>query len=113
LTEDQAVRVYAFEATGSGKYDVQAGLEFDKPDARAVTTALGHNQLLSTNSVVLLVEQGQKFVATLKRRADGLSGMPRAALETKIRSLRRWSSSPAVWATIGGSMSDWPARQRG
>ena len=26
LTKDQAVRVYGFEATGNGRYDVQAGL---------------------------------------------------------------------------------------
>src|SRR5262249_36776302 len=38
LTRDQAVRVYAFEATGNGKYDVQAGLEYDKPGAVAITT---------------------------------------------------------------------------
>src|SRR5690349_10357475 len=62
LTKDQAVRVYGFEATGNGKYDVQAGLEFDKPGAVAITTALGYNQLLATNSVELLAEQGRKFV---------------------------------------------------
>jgi len=30
LTRDQAVRVYAFEAGGNGKYDVQAGLEYER-----------------------------------------------------------------------------------
>ena len=45
LTKDQAVRVYAFEATGNGKYDLDAGQEFD-PNAPAITTALGYNQLL-------------------------------------------------------------------
>ena len=88
LTKDQAVRVYAFEATGNGKYDLQAGLEFD-PNARAITTALGYNQLLSTNSVVLLAELGRQFVATLKRRAEASSGVPRAALEKKIAILEK------------------------
>src|SRR6185437_11100495 len=39
LTKDQAVRVYDFEATGNGAYDLEAGREFD-PNAPAITTAL-------------------------------------------------------------------------
>jgi hypothetical protein len=89
LTRDQAVRVYAFEATGNGKYDVQAGLEFDKPGAIAVTTALGYNQLLSTNSVELLAEQGRWLVETLKSRANEATGARRAALERKLAILDR------------------------
>jgi hypothetical protein len=89
LTKDQAVRVYGFEATGNGKYDVQAGLEFDKPGAMAITTALGYNQLLSTNSVELLAEQGRQFVETLKGRAAELSGAKKAALEKKIAILQK------------------------
>src|SRR5262249_53952967 len=53
LTRDQAVRIYAFESGGDGKYDAQAGLEQPTPGARAVSTALGYNQLLSANSVEL------------------------------------------------------------
>ena len=53
LTPDQAVRIYSFEATGNGSYDVEAGLEYNKA-ARAITTALGYNQLLATNTVELL-----------------------------------------------------------
>src|SRR5262249_24668556 len=49
LTKDQVVRVYAFESGGNGAYDVQAGLESGAPGARAITTALGYNQLLATN----------------------------------------------------------------
>jgi hypothetical protein len=89
LSKDQAVRVYGFEATGNGKYDVQAGLEFDKPGAAAITTALGYNQLLATNSVELLAEQGRKFVETLKSRAAEASGARKAALEKKTAALQK------------------------
>ncbi len=50
LSREQAVRIYSFEATGNGNYDVEAGLEYNK-HGRAITTALGYNQLLATNSV--------------------------------------------------------------
>jgi len=89
LTRDQAVRVYGFEATGNGRYDVQAGLEFDKPGAIAITTALGYNQLLSTNSVELLAEQGRWLVETLKARMAEASGAKRAALEKKLAILEK------------------------
>src|SRR5262245_6286652 len=42
LTRPQVVRIYAFESGGNGKYDVQAGLEYDRPNARAISTALGY-----------------------------------------------------------------------
>ena len=54
LTKDQAVRIYSFESGGNGKYDVQAGLEGTRPGARAISTALGYNQLLTTNTIDLL-----------------------------------------------------------
>ena len=88
LTRDQAVRVYAFEATGNGKYDLVAGQEVD-PNAPAITTALGYNQLLSTNSVELLAEQGRQFIETLKSRAAESSGVRKAALEKKIAVLQK------------------------
>jgi len=88
LTKDQAVRVYAFEATGNGNYDLEAGQEFDR-NALAITTALGYNQLLSTNSVELLAEQGKQFIETLKSRAAEASGPKRAALEKKIAVLQK------------------------
>src|SRR5262249_426592 len=50
LTKEQVVRIYAFESGGDGAYDVQAGLEQPKPGAQAISTALGYNQLLATNS---------------------------------------------------------------
>src|SRR5262249_39100517 len=45
LTREQIVRIYGFEATGNGAYDIEAGLEYNK-HGRAITTALGYNQLL-------------------------------------------------------------------
>jgi DNA-binding CsgD family transcriptional regulator len=68
ITRDQAVRVYGFESGGDGKYDVQAGLEYQRPDAHAVSTALGYNQLLNTNSVEVLAEHGDDFVAKLRQQ---------------------------------------------
>jgi hypothetical protein len=88
LTKDQAVRVYAFEATGNGNYDLEAGQEFDR-NALAITTALGYNQLLSTNSVELLAEQGRQFIETLKSRAADASDARKAALEKKIAVLQK------------------------
>src|SRR5262249_17680070 len=68
LTKEQAVRIYAFESGGDGKYDVQAGLEQPKPGAQAISTALGYNQLLATNSVELMAEKGDQFIRTLSAK---------------------------------------------
>jgi hypothetical protein len=92
ITKEQAVRIYAFEASGNGKYDVQAGLEYPRPGAQAVSTALGYNQLLSTNSVELLAEKGNQFVTTLQAKAAGLSGDARDALVRKIAVLKAMSA---------------------
>jgi hypothetical protein len=89
LTRDQAVRVYSFEATGNGRYDVQAGLEYGKPGEIAITTALGYNQLLSTNSVELLAEQSRWLVETMKARIAEASDARRAALEKKLAILEK------------------------
>jgi hypothetical protein len=84
LTKEQAVRVYAFEAGGNGTYDVQAGLEYPMPGARASSTALGYNQLLNTNSAELMAEQGDQFLKALKAKAAKLGGAPKKTLESKI-----------------------------
>jgi hypothetical protein len=89
LTRDQIVRIYAFETGGNGTYDLQAGLEYARPGAHAVSPALGYNQLLNTNSVELLAERGDDFVKTLKAKAARLSGGAKAALDAKIEVLRR------------------------
>jgi hypothetical protein len=88
ITKDQAVRIYAFESSGNGKYDVQAGLEYPRPGAQAISTALGYNQLLSTNSVELLAEKGNQFVKALQEKAAALNGEARAALQRKIAVLK-------------------------
>ena len=89
LTMEQVVRIYGFEAGGNGRYDVQAGLESGGANARAISTALGYNQLLTTNSVELMAEQGDDFIAALKKKAESLSGEGRKALERKIAIVRR------------------------
>ena len=88
LTKEQVVRIYAFEAGGNGTYDVQAGLEYS-PDARAISTALGYNQLLATNSIELLAEKGDRVIAALRAKAAGLSGEEKSALGAKVAILQR------------------------
>lgn len=82
LTRDQAVRVYSFEAGGNGKYDVQAGLE--KPGGRAISTALGYNQLLTTNTIDLLAEHGGLILKSLRDQLHQATGPRKAELERKI-----------------------------
>jgi hypothetical protein len=88
LTTNQIVRIYGFEATGNGAYDVQAGLEYNK-QARAITTALGYNQLLATNTVEIVAESGHHFVTALLGRAASSPDAMRAALDNKVAVLRR------------------------
>ena len=88
LTKEQIVRIYSFEAGGNGEYDVQAGLEHNK-QARAITTALGYNQLLATNSVEIIAESGNQFVKSLLARAATLPDAEKAALESKIAIVRK------------------------
>ena len=88
LTKEQVVRIYGFESGGNGKYDVQAGLEYPRPNARAISTALGYNQLLSTNSVELLAEKGGQFVNALNAKAAASAGDARKALERKVAVLK-------------------------
>src|SRR5215510_313215 len=89
LTRDQVVRVYAFETGGNGTYDVQAGLTHPRPGARAISPAVGYNQLLSTNSVSLLAEHGDQFVRMLRQQAAQLTGDAKTAMERKIEALKR------------------------
>ncbi len=102
LTADQVVRIYAFETGGNGTYDAQAGLVPPRPGARAISPAVGYNQLLSTNSVSLLAERGETFIKALIRKAAALSGDERAALDRKIDALRRMiaysRSVPRTWS---------------
>ena len=101
LTRDQIVRIYAFETGGNGTYDVQSGLTSARPGARAISPAIGYNQLLSTNTVGLLAEHGERFVALLRKQAESLTGDERQAMELKIEALRRMitvsRSVPNAW----------------
>jgi hypothetical protein len=100
LTIDQIVRIYGFEAGGNGGYDVEAGLEYNKK-ARAITTALGYNQLLATNTVEIVAEKGNQFVRKLTLRAAELPDAERLALDDKIGVLRKMvsysTSVPDAW----------------
>ena len=89
LTKDQAVRIYGFESGGNGKYDVQAGLEGSNPNARAISTALGYNQLLTTNTIGLLAEHGAILVKALKEKAAQSNGAQRQELDQKLATLQR------------------------
>jgi hypothetical protein len=112
LTREQAVRVYAFETGGTGNYDVQSGIEHG--GTRAISTAIGYNQLLTTNSVELMAEQGPSMVAALAAKAAQLSGAPRRAMDYKIAVLRRMvalaQSVPDDWSAhgrIAGTQQGW------
>jgi hypothetical protein len=100
LTREQAVRVYSFETGGTGNYDVQSGIEHG--GKRAISTAIGYNQLLTTNTVELLAEQGPEFVKALMQKAAQLSGAPRQAMERKIAVLKQMlavaRSVPDEWS---------------
>ncbi len=88
LTKEQIVRIYGFEAGGNGDYDVQAGLEYSKR-ARAITTALGYNQLLATNTVEIVAEKGAQFVRSLEARAAQLAAAEKQVLQSKLAIVRR------------------------
>jgi hypothetical protein len=112
LTREQAVRVYSFETGGTGSYDVQAGIEHG--GKRAISTAVGYNQLLTTNSVELLAEQGHELIRALGEKVAQTSGPARKALESKLAVLKRMvahaKSVPDTWAEhekIGDTAQGW------
>ena len=100
LTRDQIVGVYAFETGGNGTYDMQAGVTPTRP--RAISPAVGYNQLLSTNSVSILSEFGHRIVATLRQKSNTLTGPAKIAMERKIEALKRMitysRSVPHSWS---------------
>jgi hypothetical protein len=114
LTREQAVRVYSFETGGNGNHDMQSGLSASRPGSRAISTAIGYNQLLTTNSVELIAEQGHELVKALTAKAALLSGQPRQAMDRKIAVLKRMvalaRSVPDEWAQhekIGNMPQGW------
>jgi hypothetical protein len=110
LTREQAVRVYSFETGGNGNYDMQSGLR----SGRAISTAIGYNQLLTTNSVELIAEQGHEFVRELTQKAAQLSGASRRAMDQKIVVLKKMvayaRSVPDDWSQhekLGDTPQGW------
>ncbi len=89
LTRDQIIRVFAFETGGNGAYTMQSGFASGRPDAHAISTAIGYNQLLTTNTVELLAEKGEHFVRVLSEKARALAGPARKAMDHKIAVLKR------------------------
>src|SRR6478672_1313922 len=104
LTREQAVRVYSFETGGTGNYDVQSGIEHG--GTRAISTAIGYNQLLTTNSVELVAEQGGEIIRALTAKAAQLSGPARKTMDTKIAVFRR------MLAVARSVPDDWSAHAR-
>src|ERR1700686_5824643 len=114
LTREQAVRVYSFETGGNGNHDMQSGLSALRPGSRAISTAIGYNQLLTTNTVELLAEQGPEFVKVLTEKAAHLSGPARQTMDRKIAVLKKMvavaRSVPDEWAQhekIGDTPQGW------
>jgi hypothetical protein len=114
LTREQAVRVYSFETGGNGNYDMQSGLSASRPGSRAISTAIGYNQLLTANSVELIAEQGHELVKALTSKAAQLSGPSRTAMDHKIAVLKRMvalaRSVPDEWAQhekLGNTPQGW------
>ncbi|MET0970510.1 MAG: hypothetical protein ABWY18_15015, partial [Tardiphaga sp.] len=106
LTREQAVRVYSFETGGNGAYDMQSGLSAARPGSRAISTAIGYNQLLTTNSVELIAEQGHQILKELTGKAAALSGAPRKAMENKIAAFKR------IYAVARSVPDTWSAHEK-
>ncbi len=111
LTREQAVRVYAFETGGNGNHDMQSGV---RNGSRAISTAVGYNQLLTTNSVELLAEQGHELIRALSDRVAQASGPARRALDHKLAVLKRMvthaKAVPDSWSEhekIGNTAQGW------
>ncbi|MCK9911989.1 hypothetical protein MXD81_22735, partial [Microbacteriaceae bacterium K1510] len=51
--------------------------------------ALGYNQLLTTNSVSLLAENGDDFIAALRSKIEGADKERKAQLEDKLGKLKK------------------------
>jgi hypothetical protein len=111
LTREQAVRVYSFETGGNGNHDMQSRV---RNGSRPISTAVGYNQLLTTNSVELLAEQGHELIRALSEKAARLSGPARKAMDHKLAVLKRMvaqaRSVPDTWSDherIGNSPQGW------
>ncbi|MBO4226093.1 hypothetical protein [Bradyrhizobium neotropicale] len=104
LTREQAVRVYSFETGGTGNHDMQSG--YRGPGTKAISTAIGYNQLLTTNTVELIAQQGPEFIKVLTQKAATLSGPARKAMDHKLAVLKKMV---AFARTVP---DDWSAHER-
>ena len=104
LTPEQAIRVYSFETGGNGGHDMQSGFTPGRPGGRAISTAIGYNQLLTANTITLVAEQGPTLLKALNDKAARASGPQRAALEHKIAVFRKMAAAvrtvPANWSAF-------------
>lgn len=102
ITRDQAVRVYGFEAGGNGKYDVQSGIDGERPNARAISTALGYNQLVTTNSTSLLAAHSAFILKSLRDKAAQSPPPRKQEIERTIAVVQRMiafcKTVPVEWA---------------
>ena len=106
LTREQAVRVYSFETGGNGNHDLQSGLNPSKPGSRAISTAVGYNQLLTANTITILGEQGPALLKELNDTAARINGPERKSLEHKIAVIKR------MLAVVRASGSSWSAYEK-
>ena len=111
LTRAQAVRVYSFETGGNGNHDMQSGV---RNGSRPISTAIGYNQLLTTNSVELLAEQGHELIRALTAKAGRLTGPARKAMDYKLAVLKRMVAHaravPDTWSEhekLGNTARGW------
>jgi hypothetical protein len=111
LTREQVVGLYVLETGGNGAHDTQAG--FPGPGRPAISPALGYNQLLSTTTIGLVAEHGDRLLEMLEERALGAQGQQE--MQQKIAALRRmvafsrsvpfqWSEHDRLAKTTPGGM---------
>ncbi len=102
LTMEQIVRVYSFETGGDGTHELQSGLMPGKANARAISTAMGYNQLLVANSIDLLSVHGDAIVKELTAKAGRGSPAERQAMSHKAAAVKRMvaavKSVPYSWS---------------
>ncbi|MEJ2117035.1 MAG: hypothetical protein P8Y36_03670 [Alphaproteobacteria bacterium] len=89
ISREQAVRIYGFESSGNGHYNVQAGREKPGSKRPAISTALGYNQLLATNTLSLLANHGKVFLRAVDQMAKQAKGRDRQRMKEKYAKLKQ------------------------
>jgi hypothetical protein len=104
LTREEVTRIYAFETGGRGTFDMQAGINPDTRQGRAISTAMGYAQLLAANSIDEIVRYGDGFISRLSMIAARPGTPPERVREitAKIEALRAMMrvgrSVPREWS---------------